>query len=284
MIARPIDNSKITRITSIFRDNGWFNTQRSEAMITDALNHSFELASVLDDGQFNLFCVLLKKYCFIEQERYVPSFERALSKLAPSQDPNHIYRLLPLIAPKDKNKVKSGNSQLYGFAYTTWKRSAEFRAFHITPHLNSDEIKKIQAPKKPFTTIVVDDFIGTGNTALEFLADYSSQPNHFEEIVFISLVAMQEGIKSINNLGHRVITDKVAVRGIADCALLKGEEEFYKIMSQIEDQIKISDDYRRGYGASEALVTMQRTPNNTFPLFWAKSRADGSRWPSPFPR
>ncbi len=100
---------KLFKITRIFRENGWFNTQRSEVLINEALDRSFEIARLLNDEQFDLFCILLRNYMFIEYEQYVIAFERVLSKLEPSIDPSHKYRLLPLIAPKDKNKIKSGN-------------------------------------------------------------------------------------------------------------------------------------------------------------------------------
>lgn len=279
-----LSDVRLFRITKIFRENGWFNTQRSEILINEALDRSFKIARLLNDEQFDLFCVLLRNYMFVEYEQYVIAFERVLSKLEPSADPKHNYRLLPLIAPKDKNKIKSGNNQLYLFAHTLWTRSPVLRQFSLAAFPSTEEIKKLPTPKNTFTTIVVDDFIGSGDTARQFIEDYSPNLNKNERVVFMSLIAMQAGVSVIERMGCEIIYDKIAPKGIADCSSFSNKEFYYSLMQSIEDKMRIDKKYCCGYGASEALVTMQRTPNNTFPLFWAKRHIDGTDWPSLFPR
>lgn len=52
-------------------------------------------------------------------------------------------------------------------------------------------------------------------------------------------------------------------------------------MKQIETKMYIQDKFRFGYCKSESLVTMCRTPNNTFPVFWEEK---GNMKTAPFPR
>jgi hypothetical protein len=52
-------------------------------------------------------------------------------------------------------------------------------------------------------------------------------------------------------------------------------------MEHIEKNLDIPDDYLFGYKKSEALVTMIRTPNNTFPVFWYNKKNEDN---APFPR
>lgn len=48
---------------------------------------------------------------------------------------------------------------------------------------------------------------------------------------------------------------------------------------------RFEQDYSFGYKESEALVTMTRTPNNTFPLYWFEAKLDkNNKWQAPFPR
>ena len=54
-----------------------------------------------------------------------------------------------------------------------------------------------------------------------------------------------------------------------------------KLMEHIEKNLDIPDDYLFGYKKSEALVTMIRTPNNTFPVFWYNKKNEDN---APFPR
>ena len=58
-------------------------------------------------------------------------------------------------------------------------------------------------------------------------------------------------------------------------------EHRLKLMEEIEDKMSVKRNYRLGYGQSEALVTMCRTPNNTFPVFWEEK---GNMKLAPFPR
>ena len=41
-----------------------------------------------------------------------------------------------------------------------------------------------------------------------------------------------------------------------------------KLMTQIENKLKIDKNFSFGYNRSEALISLIKTPNNTFPVFW----------------
>ena len=45
-------------------------------------------------------------------------------------------------------------------------------------------------------------------------------------------------------------------------------------MKRIEHELGVSEEYEFGYGKSEGLVTLIRTPNNTFPVFWYEPSSD----------
>ena len=51
-------------------------------------------------------------------------------------------------------------------------------------------------------------------------------------------------------------------------------------MESIEEKIKAHDNEKLGYMGSEALITLARTPNNTFPVFWKQK----NNKKAPFPR
>ncbi len=51
-------------------------------------------------------------------------------------------------------------------------------------------------------------------------------------------------------------------------------------MESIEKKIKPHKNEKLGFKSSEALITLIRTPNNTFPVFW-KQKKDRI---APFPR
>ena len=124
-------------------------------------------------------------------------------------------------------------------------------------------------------------FIGTGETAVKGINDILSKVADRNRIYVIALVAQNVGIEAIESLGIRIYADVIRFKGISD--YYKDEELIEKInlMEAIERKLAIKRKYRFGYGASEALVTMKRTPNNTFPVFWEENdRANKA----PFPR
>ena len=134
--------------------------------------------------------------------------------------------------------------------------------------------------------LLVDDFIGSGETADRCIEYLVNEANYdVNKISLLSLVAQQEGVKRINNKGVEVYCSEIRNKGITDNYISPTKDEFILLMQNIEDIIKVDSKYRFGYNQSEALVKMIRTPNNTFPVYWRKSKTeDGRNFTPPFPR
>jgi hypothetical protein len=137
--------------------------------------------------------------------------------------------------------------------------------------------------------LYLEDFLGSGQTVGRQLADYRA--NHrmdTDKVIVAALVAMERGLDRIIEDFCDILDDFVAARickrGISDSTTIGDIPEALAIMTQIEDGLRIGRNFRLGFRRSEALVTMIRTPNNTFPLYWCSARADGSVWHAPFRR
>jgi hypothetical protein len=74
------------------------------------------------------------------------------------------------------------------------------------------------------------------------------------------------------------------LKGISESTAIENKVAALKIVDRIEKRLRITEKFFRGYGQSEALVKMIRTPNNTFPLYWCDKTKKGDKWPAPFPR
>ena len=70
-------------------------------------------------------------------------------------------------------------------------------------------------------------------------------------------------------------------RGISDRYVGEQLDTYSRIMTHIEDKLKVAAKDRFGYNQSEALISLIRTPNNTFPVFW---KSYGKNKIVPFPR
>ena len=55
-------------------------------------------------------------------------------------------------------------------------------------------------------------------------------------------------------------------------------------MLRIEKMIPAGSFFSLGYNDSEALVTLLRTPDNTFPIFWKEYKKNGKKFEGPFSR
>ena len=91
-------------------------------------------------------------------------------------------------------------------------------------------------------------------------------------------------------MGIDHVRQKTGVEVYAYYIFRKGISDYYsddqrdgclKTMAGIEDKLKVDSDFRLGYAQSEALISLIRTPNNTFPVFWKKKDKSS---PAPFLR
>ena len=136
-------------------------------------------------------------------------------------------------------------------------------------------------PGEKSILVLVDDFIGTGNTAEKCLKSMNLPKDIVERTKVLALVAQEEGVDYIQKLGVELYVGETRRKGISDYYTDEEAEHRLKLMEEIEDKMSVKRNYRLGYGQSEALVTMCRTPNNTFPVFWEEK---GNMKLAPFPR
>lgn len=273
------------QIFSLFQSKGWIRGDRPRFDLQKSFESACKLASELNDAQYQMYLTLLGNYTKIEFESYLPGILSALDKVEAGIDEHTVIRAIPLLAPSDEGKNKSGPSLLYFFTHAAWAQSARFGSFRIAGYTTASKMPKRVRRDIKIVTFVVDDFIGSGNTVFRFLDTYEKEylkPN--EKVVFLAVAAMKTGMDSITERGYEIQADTVIPRGIADCGKFDNKAEAYALMDHMESMIQRSEEYRYGYEASEALVTMIRTPNNTFPIFWSARKTDGTKWPAPFPR
>lgn len=77
------------------------------------------------------------------------------------------------------------------------------------------------------------------------------------------------GIEFLSKLGIKVYATHKVRKGISDNYIGESLAKALEQMSEIENRLKkLKSEFRFGYGKSEALVCMERCPNNTFPIYW----------------
>jgi hypothetical protein len=194
--------------------------------------------------------------------------------------------LLPLIAPHDEraNRIKSGHLVLYLAQHVAVPRHPLLSALPIENFSSLDGLESRRNRTKTLL-IFLDDFIGSGDTAESGLRYYEENykvPD--DRIVIVCLVTMRHAMDRLTGGGYSVYCAQRTDKGITENPNLLDKPHALALIDSIEAELSIGSIYRRGYKASESLVSMIRTPDNTFPMFWCLKKLDGSAWPAPFAR
>jgi hypothetical protein len=132
--------------------------------------------------------------------------------------------------------------------------------------------------------IFLDDFVGTGDTAIESIGAFKNVIKDktgivVDKVLLLSVFAMEYAVKILGASGIHCYAQKRLEKAISDNKLIDEHtrEVQRRAMKMIERNVlsKLSKDYSLGYGASETLLSIDdRCPNNTFPFYWFRSKND----------
>jgi hypoxanthine phosphoribosyltransferase len=219
--------------------------------------------------------------------KYLIYLKHALSNIDPAifATAKKIY-ILPLLRKKDYGKGnKSGYFMLRFFSISDIRTLEIFSGKKIIPlHKPIQTEDDLTGLPKNFNDkdailLLVDDFIGSGETAdgsLKYLLhDLNLSP---DKVIIVTLIAQREGYQRIQQQYHtRIYCCEIRNKGISDTYISPKREKYTSLMNEIEDMLQVKDDYRFGYKRSEALVSLMKTPNNTFPVYWEQKEFDDGR-------
>lgn len=259
-----------------------------------------------NDKEINLILKLTRDFLWIKYEDYLKYLKELLNKIYIEE--NYLQKKTTIIiAPllnfldSDNNKVKSSNFLCYIFKsheiqnliifknkkqkileniYNFNKNEILEKIYSVNSDIYGKSIysKKLKSLKNDILDdrllILVDDFIGSGQTAQEAIDFYCNTCGFKKEnIRILAFIIHNEGLNKIikKGINKKYIYCIYKIKR----SISEGEysEEDLKLMEKIEKRLKIREEEKFGYGKSEALVTLIRTPNNTFPIFYKKNNS-----------
>lgn len=263
------------RIQEIFKQKNW----PIENYFSDDVFENFcNMLAGLEPEQCDLVINLTEKFLWVQDNAYIKYFSVAFDSFITSYNfprGKKIY-ICPLLPEEDFGKSKSSVSLLYLVKSHLKVIQRKYSKFSIT-YADLPNAIDLNAIKNGHTLCLIDDFIGTGETAERATKYFLDRDISKSMMTIMSLVSMKSGLTELNNKGYNTYTGISCDKGIS-CS---GNETQIEIMKNIEKSIKVSDDYKFGYKGSEALVKMMRTPNNTFPIYWLCNKKNKF---APFPR
>ncbi|WP_374599732.1 hypothetical protein [Brevundimonas sp.] len=265
----------LARLESVIADNANLNGALAQPHIFPKAREKItRIFDLLDAPQQNVFLSLVSRY----------SIHFDYGRIA--------YNLVPRIFDLYKTFNKVSLCTPYIDAPKNQK-SAGLITYEIRAQLVAHDVPKSRVSIRDVVPndvvdgplIVVDDFSGSGRTirkAVERLLVVGYKP---ENISVSVLYAMRDAIQCIEALGVRVDAALSGTRCLTEYEFSEAEggAAAPEIYGQIEAKLGVTEENVRGFGQTEALVSMKATPNNTLPIFWYKGKK-GVGWPCPFPR
>lgn len=269
--------SELIEISRIAEQSGITNPKSQYSFRASNVEGLSAMISAADKKFRPLLISLLRHY------HVIIDYREHLFKLLDRVSSKHAGTILmsPLMALSSEAKIKSGSHVLYeikALAETDFPGKFEFR--------DAPDARDVLNGAGP--SYAVDDFIGRGS---QFLSMYNEMaeinPNRFISGV-ITIAILECGKQTIEALRLDVFAELIKRKAIAGYLSDDGADdgadvgEMYRIYDELESTISVPPLYARGYESGEALVSMKRTPDNTFTIFWHSG--EGKKWPAAFPR
>lgn len=264
-----ISLGQYAKLRTLFEQQNW---EIDEDLEISTFERYLKTLSKLSVEQQNFMLQLSSRFLHIEQDKYLKELLGPLKELR-SKYPNSNLIFLPCLPKEDQGKTKSSTAVLYQLKGTTIKKHIQLGKHYVCESISLDVFNRLE--KQDFLIVLVDDFVGTGETAIgavDYVRELCPFMENNKRIKLLCIVAMQDGISKTAEKGVELFCRHIESKGISDYykgdELIKAKEQ----MESIEKTMKTKAEFRFGYGESEALVCMERCPNNTFPVYWATKK------------
>lgn len=279
-MSKKVDLKSILEISEIFRDKNWIDREGYKEVI----KRFYELMENLSPSEFQLILELLKRYkwlSFNDYQKYVYKLLSSLIKKDFFINVNKIF-VFPIMKRGDEDKIKSGVTLLYDIKSIT-PYITGFEKIQVTLISKFEELDNLKLLDKEFL-IVVDDYVGSGQTLEKTLEAIRENHSITNKYLIMSLIIQGETLEELKNKKHKILYSESVIKGITGYYKDEELENNLELMLRIEKNIPKCKNYSFGYEKSEALVTLKRIPNNTFPIFWKDFNKNGKLFKAPFPR
>lgn len=276
------------RLERVFADNGWDLSAGDGAFRYYKTLYSkfYNFMNSLNLEEQDLIFPLISIYHYCPAGRYDSLVWRMAEEINDLWgDKYESLYILTLTKPEE-----AGHSKGASFIVSHMRDQAIQEEYDLTRkplylYENQNLLKKKHDDRDNSLVVFVDDFIGSGETAIDTIQYFIDNiKKDSDRVVVFSFVAMQAALESIAAIGVEIKTFVQLPKGITESGLFKDIDGAKELMMRLEEKLAIPAFYQLGYEQSEATATMMRTPDNTFPVFWYPEDKHGSKSLAPMPR
>lgn len=270
----------VMEVNRIFQENKWGDKDKNQLVF----NGFCKLFTKLQPEERKLVLELTEKYRWISHGEYQDRILEAMEAVSAGEVAGltKIY-FFAIIKPEDEHKIKSGEHLLYLIKayrhFLTKYKDIRFEFLTTFDHIRNLAL----GPQERL--FLVDDYIGSGESFEFCLAELKKNVTLTSASIKVVCIAIQEETQIELVLeGYAVLKSVLVKKGITDYNQQPQIDQKKNLMREIERNVPGSKSFSLGYNETEALITMMRTPDNTFPIFWKKFRKDGKLFEAPFAR
>ena len=278
---KVLSDKYVDQLYNLFENKKWFTKEVGDNSVFDRF--CMRMAQLESDKERDFIIELSENYLWIKSFQYESLLILSLKDLTDNQKlvkkKNGKIFICGVVREEDFGKIKSSTFMLY---------LCQSILLHTFPEFQYEQVRICESPevlknrvKEADSIILLDDYIGSGETALECLGFLDFSEEQLNKVYFVSLVAQSSAIAKIETNGTKVYSAIIRRRGISDYYSSKEAELKFEIMDGIEKNLKVKEQYKRGFLQTEGLISMIRTPNNTFPFYWLENKNNKH---APFPR
>ncbi|MGV2450033.1 UNVERIFIED_CONTAM: hypothetical protein POZ17_09230 [Ralstonia mannitolilytica] len=268
----------VMQLKRIFNEKKWSDYENNDYVFESLCNLSELL--IESEEEYELFLDLINRYSWLSLNDYGVKVTKLLELvLIDSGISINKFYTFPAIKPEDQKKNKSGNTVSY-----MMKGIKPF--IRRAKHIKFDEITLFDefnglSLKKDEYIVLVDDYIGSGQTLFACIDEIIKLNSTLQDKIIIATIAIQHD--TIPKIKFPLFYIDIVKKGISDCYSSPTKEKHIQTMINLETKLISGRNFSLGYEQSEGLITMFRTPDNTFPIFWHEYKKSTNLYP-PFPR
>lgn len=271
-----ISADNFINLINTFKQNGW-DIPESDAAFESRFYRFCERLSILDTNEQALVIELTKRFKNIDAQEYTPYMVKLLNQIHLTEndffkDKKKLF-VLPLLAPEDFGKTKSSNFMWYNFHDEIIRLCPLLKDIDLV-FCDTTHFTWIKNLKEGEAILLLDDYIGSGETAVNAVNWLHTEYNvDTKKTIILSIAAQEQGLEYIHqNVQTKVFAYLIRKKGISDYYSDENLAKNIKIMTEIEKKLKVENKYTFGYNKSEALISLIKAPNNTFPVFWLTTK------------
>jgi hypothetical protein len=268
-MAISIEN--LEKLEHLFETKKW-EIVKDTALFSSLFNRFCSRLDLFDNEKQEMIIELGHRFLNLVDSDFQTCFTDAVSKIQDIDNYNSII-IAPLKQPSI-TETKSSDALWYhlknfcDFSYNSFGKKLFF---------SSDwEVIKKSLDNANVILILIDDFVGTGETVNETLTElYDSDfINTEQNVKIITFAAQVEGAQKVHKRFGDILFYSISLnKGLSDCYDAEDLEKKTILMREIETTLRVKDEYKFGYGSSESLFAVRRrSANNTFPVFWLETK------------